>query len=68
MCRRDEAKAARRSLGDAIGRFDLAVDTVTPAPPPRIRPTPALMAVAEIFRGAASTVPLTARREAGRRK
>lgn len=63
MCKRDEAKAARRELGDAIGRFDLAVDTITPAPPakpPAV--TRAMAGIAEIYRGAVATVPLTNQR------
>lgn len=75
MCRREDARSARRTLGDAISRFDLAIDTVKaprlPTRPPARTggPTKTLAALAEIYRGAAATVTLPQLKQpAGRRK
>lgn len=58
MCRKHEARDARETLAGAIDRFEAAVETIVPAPPPLARETRALAALGEVFRGAAATVPL----------
>lgn len=62
MCGKHRAKEARETLADAIDQFAGVVE-VMPAPIPAISPgTRRLFAVAEIYRGAAATVPLARRR------